>query len=296
MRSSWKHAAIAGTVAAALAAFALDATGDDDGVTVKKDLSYYDGKDRDEKKNNLDLYVPKGDGPFPVLAWVHGGAWKMGDKALFRHVGHAFAKEGILTAIVGYRLSPGVKHPEHVRDVARALAWLKKHAKEHQGDQDALFVSGQSSGGHLSALVALDPTYLKEQGLELSAIRGAIPMSGPFGQLALAAFPDAFPAETREDAAPLNHVGKDKPPFFVTWGDDDPPNLRIGGKVLTAKLEEAGVKAKSLEVKDRGHITIVTKIGSEKDELTEAVVKFVKDTAAEKPKAEKTETGEKKKD
>ena len=77
-------------------------------------------------------------------------------------------------------------------------------------------------------------------------------MSGPFGQLALATFPDAFPAETREDAAPLNHVGKDKPPFFVTWGDDDPPNLRIGGKALAAKLEQAGVKVKSLEVKDRG--------------------------------------------
>src|SRR5580704_16933532 len=110
---------------AVLGAFALVAQADDDKPTVKENVSYYDGKDRDEKKNALDLYIPKGDGPFPVLAWVHGGAWKMGDKAQFKNVGKAFAKEGILTAIVGYRLSPDVKHPEHVRDVARALAWLK---------------------------------------------------------------------------------------------------------------------------------------------------------------------------
>jgi acetyl esterase/lipase len=265
-----------------LAAGTFEASADDAEVTVKTNLSYYDGKDRDEKKNCLDLYVPSGKGPFPVLAWVHGGAWTFGDRAQYKHVGRAFAKEGILTAIVGYRLSPGVAHPEHVRDVARSLAWLRKHAKEYGGDPEGLFVSGQSAGGHLSALVALDPTYLKEQGLELSAIKGAIPMSGVFGALALRVFPDAFPAETREDAAPLNHVGKDKPPFLVTWGDADPVNLRAGGKMLASKLADVGCKVQSLEVKDRNHLTIVMKIGSDKDELTAATVKFVKDTMAAK--------------
>ncbi|MBI3722861.1 alpha/beta hydrolase [bacterium] len=287
-RKMWSVLACA--VALVLGSVAVPADAEDVEFVVKKSLSYYDGKDSDEKKNCLDLYVPKGDGPFPVLAWVHGGGWKMGDKAMFRHVGAAFAKRGILTAIVGYRLSPSVKHPEHVRDVARALAWLKKNVKEHKGDPDALFVSGQSAGGHLSALVGLDPTYLKEQGLELSARKGVIPMSGPFGTVCLAVFPDVFPAETRDDAAPLNHVGKDKPPFFVTWGEDDPINLRMAGKALASKLEEAGVKTKSLEVKERGHVTIVTKIGTEKDELTEEVVKYIKENAAAKTETGKTKT------
>jgi acetyl esterase/lipase len=215
-----------------------------------------------------------------VLAWVHGGGWTIGDRALYKNVGQAFAKRGILTAVVGYRLSPAVQHPEHVRDVARALAWLKKHAKEHQGDPEQLFVSGQSAGGHLSALVALDDKWLKEQSLELSAIRGAIPMSGPFGVLALAVFPKAFPEETRADAAPLNHVGAGRPPFLITWGDSDPPNLRVAGRELAKKLEDAGNKVKTLECKDRGHLTIVAKIGSENDELTEAVAKFVKEPPA----------------
>jgi acetyl esterase/lipase len=255
---------------------------EDAAVKVKSDVSYYDGADRDEKKHKLDLYVPAGKGPFPVLCWVHGGGWTIGDKSQYKHVGEAFAKRGILTAIVSYRLSPGIAHPEHVRDVARSLAWLKKHAKDEGGDPEALFVSGQSAGGHLAALVALDPTYLKEQGLTLAAIRGAAPMSGVYGMLGLAAFPKAFPEETRADAAPLEHVGKDKPPFLIAWGEDDPPNLRIGAKAIARKLEDAGVKVKTLECKERGHITIVAKIGSENDELTDAVDKFVKETSAAK--------------
>jgi acetyl esterase/lipase len=273
------------SLAVVLAAAAYRATAEDADAVVHANVSYYEGKDRDDKKNALDLYVPRGNGPFPVLAWVHGGGWTIGDRSHYRHVGNAFAKRGILTALVGYRLSPAVQHPEHVRDVARALAWLKTHAKEHGGDPDALFVSGHSAGGHLSALVALDPTYLKEQGLELSALRGVIPMSGVFGAPGLSVFPKAFPAETRDAAAPLNHVSPSasvKLPFLVTWGDSDPINLRVGGKALASRLAEAGFAARSLEVKDRGHVTIAAKIGSDNDELTEAVAKFVKETAAAK--------------
>jgi len=116
-------------------------------------------------------------------------------------------------------------------------------------------------------------------------------MSGVYGKFGLAAFPDAFPKETRDDAAPLAHVGKAKPPFLITWGDGDPINLRVGGKELGKKLDEAGVKVKTLEVKDRNHISIVTKIGSEKDELTAAVVQFVKETA--KPSEKSTEKADK---
>ncbi|GEM_PF-4328681 len=94
-------------------------------------------------------------------------------------------------------------------------------------------------------------------------------MSGVYGP-GIAAFPDVFPKETREEAESARFARKNAPPFLVTWGDGDPVNIRIGGRALSISLG-----AKSLEAKGRGHVTIVTKIGSEGDELTEAVARFV---------------------
>ena len=91
-------------------------------VEAIKDVSYYAGADRDKVKHNLDLYLPKGLKDYPVLFFVHGGAWSLGDKndfGVYAAFGSAFAKLGIGVVVTNYRLSPGVKHPEHIKDVAR---------------------------------------------------------------------------------------------------------------------------------------------------------------------------------
>ncbi len=93
-------------------------------VETHKDVAYYEGDNADPVKHKLDLYLPKGLKDFPVLFFVHGGAWQMGDKAkdfgTYITLGKTFAKAGIGTVVTNYRLSPGVKHPEHIKDVARA--------------------------------------------------------------------------------------------------------------------------------------------------------------------------------
>ena len=169
-------------------------------VKVVKDLAYYAGPDADEKKHKLDLYLPVTDKPFPVLMWIHGGAWMMGDRAMFGGIGERFAERGIGCAVISYRLSPGVKHPEHVKDCARAFAWLHANIKKHGGDPDRLFVFGQSAGGHLTALLTLDRKYLDELKVPEDAIKGAVPMSGLYMIFAIedskspitAMFPKAF--------------------------------------------------------------------------------------------------------
>src|SRR5277367_1239765 len=107
-------------------------------------------------------------------------------------------------------------------------------------------------------------------------------MSGVYDGLELATLKDIFPPETRESATPMRHVSKDAPPFFVTWGDNDMPSLIVSAKAFTSRLERVGAKVSSLEVKDRNHLSIVAKIGSENDELTDAVVKYVKESSASK--------------
>ena len=150
-------------------------------VEVFKGVAYREGKDADPDKHRLDLYLPKGRKDFPVVMLVHGGVWMIGDKScvgLYSDVGRFLARQGIGTALINYRLSPWVQHPEHVKDVARAFGWLHEHAADFGGDPGQLFVAGHSAGGHLAALLATDNTYLKAHGLDSGDIRGVIALSG----------------------------------------------------------------------------------------------------------------------
>src|SRR5262245_58479296 len=93
-------------------------------VEVIKDQAYCDGKEADPIKHKLDLYLPKDVKDYPVMMFVHGGSWKSGNKEMYGVLGALFARNGIGTAIINYRLSTGdkpAKHPDHITDVARAF-------------------------------------------------------------------------------------------------------------------------------------------------------------------------------
>ena len=150
------------------------------GVKVVKDVAYYGGKDADAERHKLDLYRPSDRKDFPVFVFIHGGAWRAGDKKGFAKQGHTFARHGIAFVAVNYRLTPKVKHPAHVEDVARAFAWVHKNIARYGGNPDQVFVGGHSAGGHLAALLGSDGHYLKAHKLSLDDIRGVVPISGVF--------------------------------------------------------------------------------------------------------------------
>jgi acetyl esterase/lipase len=148
-----------------------------------RNVVYYSGPGADDRRHRLDLFVPRGRPGFPVVVLVHGGAWMFGDKSccgLYSAVGEFLASQGVGAVLPNYRLSPGVKHPEHVEDVARAVAWTKRHVGDHGGDPDRLFLAGHSAGGHLVALLATDETFLKAEGLRAADIKGVIALSGVY--------------------------------------------------------------------------------------------------------------------
>jgi acetyl esterase/lipase len=147
-----------------------------------RDLSYRDGP-ADPIRQRLDMYLPKGKKDFPVLVFVHGGAWVIGDNrsaGLYSSVGQFLASQGIGVVLPNYRLSPGVKHPEHIKDVAGAFAWTYGHIGKYGGDVKRLYLGGHSAGGHLAALLATDETYLPAEGLRTSDIKGVIAISGVY--------------------------------------------------------------------------------------------------------------------
>jgi acetyl esterase/lipase len=253
-------------------------TGGNYKVEVIKDIAYYEGKDADKVKHKLDLYLPKGKKDFPVFFFVHGGAWVMGDRKDCGPGGRLFARNGIGTVIISYRLSPQVKHPAHIQDVAKAFAWTHKHIKEYGGRPDQIFISGHSAGGHLVALLATDESYLKSEGLTLAAIKGAIPLSGvyrirPGDNLTKEVFGDA---KACKQASPLEHVKGKHPPFLIAYGDDDFRTCDVMSEQLGKALKDCKGEAAVLKVPDRNHLTIVLKAAAgEDDPLTQAVLKFI---------------------
>jgi acetyl esterase/lipase len=148
-----------------------------------RNIAYYQGAGADPVRHRLDLYLPEGKKNYPVLLLVHGGAWMLGDKSFFGwgpDIGRYFAGRGIGVVMPSYRLSPAVRHPEHVKDVARAFAWAAGHIAEYGGARQRLFLCGHSAGGHLVSLLATDPSYLQAEGLSLALIKGVISVSGVY--------------------------------------------------------------------------------------------------------------------
>ena len=117
------------------------------------------------------VFAPDGDGPFPAVIDLHGGAWNRGDLTACRDRDEALAEAGIVAAAIDFRHA-GDGYPTSLIDINYAIRWFKAHAGGFGADPDRIGLSGQSSGGHLAMLAAMrpdDPRY------------AAIPLDGEVG-------------------------------------------------------------------------------------------------------------------
>jgi len=179
----------------------------------------------------------------PVLVYIHGGAWVIGDK---REQGlpllHELARRGWVTVTINYRLSPRATWPDHIVDCKRALAWVRQHIAEYGGDPGFVAVSGGSAGGHLASLAALtigDPAFQPGFEDDDASVDACVPFYGVYDMTAgrgtsgydegllvllerrvfkrrLADDPSVF-----EAASPVCRVHAGAPPFFVIHGTND---------------------------------------------------------------------------
>jgi acetyl esterase/lipase len=152
-------------------------------VEVVRGVAYRDGPGADDFRHRLDLFLPRDRTDFPVVVLVHGGFWTQGDNCccgLYSSVGECLARQGVGVVMPNYRLSPWVRHPEHARDVARAVAWTRAHIAEYGGCPGQLFLAGHSAGAHLAALLATDATYLRDVGMGPAELCGVMAVSGPY--------------------------------------------------------------------------------------------------------------------
>ena len=118
------------------------------------------------------LYQPQGNGPFPAMLDVHGGAWNRGERTSDEVMNRALAVSGILVAAIDFRLAPAHPYPAQVVDVNYATRWLKAHAAEFNATADQVGGIGSSSGGHTLMLSAMRPDDQRYSALELDGPAG----------------------------------------------------------------------------------------------------------------------------
>ena len=108
------------------------------------------------------VYQPQGEGPFPTMIDVHGGAWNFGSRLNNEVMDTSLASSGLLVVAVDFRMPPENPFPAQTADVNYAIRWLKKHAADYNGDSRHLGGLGSSSGGQSIMLAAMrprDPLY-----------------------------------------------------------------------------------------------------------------------------------------
>lgn len=237
----------------------------------------------DGQKLMLDIAVPKGAGPHPLVVMFHGGAWiggsrkdlSVGDKARDgRYLPSAIeevAANGYVAASVGYRLAPKYKFPAQIQDARAAVRFLRANAKEYGIDKDKVAAAGFSAGGHLALLLGLagkvDGWDAGGHPGESSAVQCVVDFFGPADLSLYAASPgveDAYmvpvfgkavktdPAVYKA-ASPVTYASKAAPPTLILHGNIDLIVPIVHSEALYKKLKDAGAAAEMITVRGEGH-------------------------------------------
>jgi arylformamidase len=210
---------------------------------------------------HLDLYpAPGTEQPAPVLVYLHGGYWRSRTSKEFGFVTRGPASRGVATVVVNYALCPEVTIDEIVRQVRAAVVWTYGNAASFGGDREHIHVAGHSAGGHLTAML-LETDWEDVYGLPGDIVKGACVISGLFD---LAPFPYTFLQPKLQLTwdqvlrnSPILHLPEWSPPLLVTYGEDEPSELRRQSEDFFTAWKEKGLPGGLLPLPGKNHYDVI---------------------------------------
>ncbi len=139
------------------------------------------------------LFKPRGQGPFPAIVELHGGAWCLGNRLQDTAINEQLARNGILVAAPDFRLPPVASYPGSLADINYGIRWLKTQATTLGTHPEMVCTFGISSGGHQAMLLGMRPRDSRYSAIPLSgdasrvdaSVRGVImgaPVIDPIGR------------------------------------------------------------------------------------------------------------------
>lgn len=229
----------------------------------------------------LDIY-DNPDATGPILAFVHGGGWRRGDKAIVHSLPDYAERHNLTLASIGYRLVPEVTARQQAEDVAAAVATIRRTYPRRP-----IVLVGHSAGAHLVALVGVDPIYLGAQGLAPSDLAAVMPldgagydateprMPGPIGQQLEEIYEAAF-GDQRAELSPILRVrrGQAYPPFLIFHIESRQDATRQSRRLAEA-LVAAGGRAEVVVAPGDTHGDINAEFGQPGDAEGERAARFI---------------------
>ncbi|MEI6458844.1 MAG: alpha/beta hydrolase [Pseudomonadota bacterium] len=233
-------------------------------------------------RQRLDLYGPAiaAAQPRPVVVFVHGGSWNSGSKDLYRFVGSALAEQGVVVAVINYRLYPEAHLPESLDDVADAVACAEREAVRFGGDSHHVVLMGHSAGAELAALIALDPQRMSKRAAQ--PVRGFVGLAGPYDFLPLKEeyLKDYFgPPALYAASQPVNFVSAASAPALLVQGLADTTVAPRNATALAERLRAAGVPVETLLLDQDDHSTVLRRLARpyrHGDAMLDRVAQFVR--------------------
>jgi acetyl esterase len=204
------------------------------------------------------IYTPEGQGPFPVIVYIHGGGWVIADLDVYDSSPRALANAAqAIVVSTHYRLAPEHPFPASHEDVFTAYQWVRENAGSHQGDSNRIAVAGESAGGNMAAAISL---MAREQNVPLPLHQVLIyPVAGtdmstpsfrehsnakPLNKAMMEWFAKHELKNPQDKLDPridlLNADLQGLPSTTIITAEIDP--LRSAGRMLADKLEAAGVQ------------------------------------------------------
>lgn len=259
------------------------------------DVSYVENG---HERQVLDIYTPEraAAGSLPVMFWIHGGGWQVGDKSDVALKPRVLTERGFVFVSTNYRLLPDVQMDVLVRDVAKSLGWVYRNIAKHGGDPKRIFVGGHSAGAQLAALLCTDDRYLNELGVSFEVLKGCVPIDGDTydipkiimtaelrqmlygGKMFTFGHRQKFgnDPEKHVDFSAVTHVAKDKgiPPFLLLYFSGNPDTSAQAGR-LESVLRGAGIPAKTYGKGDTTHSRLNNELGKPDDPATQEFYKFL---------------------
>lgn len=222
----------------------------------------------------VDIYVPAGKGPHPLVLYIHGGGWigghtrHSGALADFPKVLASLAAEGFTVASLEYRLSAEAKFPAQLQDAKAALRFLGANAAKYGIDPKRVGIWGGSAGGHLTALTALT---CKDTSLDPAAAgdlcaSAAVTWYGVFDFAAMNATPNGnsagsqllgcdgpCPADKLALVSPVTYIDAKDPPFLLIHGTEDKTVPVEQSRLAEAAFRKTGVPVQSIYIPGVDH-------------------------------------------
>ncbi len=250
-----------------------------DSMEAIRDIPY---ADNDNRRQALDLYLPKQrtEGKLlPVIVWIHGGAWRAGDRASGFGQLRAFVHSGDYAGVsVGYRLTDEAHWPAQIHDCKAALRWIRGNAGKYHLDPDRIGVWGSSAGGHLVAMLGTSGGVEALEGElgsyadQSSRVTCVVDFFGPSELLTMGDAPSDLDhngagspesllvggtlqemKEVAKDASPVTYVSRDDPPFLIVHGDKDGTVPYSQSVRFHELLQQAEVDTTLITIEGAGH-------------------------------------------